>query len=66
MKKIAILAVLIMVMSILLTSCGSFVCDLCGEEKDGGSHDAEILGEELTICDECYEEIDEAKGAFGV
>ena len=42
-----------------LASCGNktFECDLCGKEKTGKSHQVEALGQEITVCEDCYKEI---------
>ena len=45
-----------------LTACGKFVCDTCGEEKSGKKHTQSLFGEEIVICDDCYEEIDDFFG----
>ena len=45
-----------------LTACGKFVCDTCGEEKSGKKHTQSLFGEEIVICDDCYEEIDDFLG----
>ena len=52
MKKIAILAVLIMIMSMFLTAC-SFTCDACGQESDGESYEVTQNGETATLCENC-------------
>ena len=55
MKKRKFLAVLLATVSILsLTGCGKFTCDMCGEEKSGKKHEETLLGESITICDDCY------------
>lgn len=33
-----------------LASCGTFKCDMCGQEKNGKSHSAS----DMTVCDDCY------------
>ncbi|MBQ7047548.1 MAG: hypothetical protein IJN86_01220 [Clostridia bacterium] len=56
MKKIIGIISLIALVAALLISCGgSFVCGMCEEEKSGKKHTEKIFGEELTICDDCYE-----------
>ncbi|MDE7298094.1 MAG: hypothetical protein K2N94_04605 [Lachnospiraceae bacterium] len=57
MKK-RFLAVLLVTVSLLsLAGCGKFKCDMCGEEKSGKKHEQTVLGETLTICDDCYETV---------
>ena len=55
-KRISILLMLSM-LSMTLTACGKFTCDLCGEEKSGKSYESTVLGEEVVICDDCYQEL---------
>ncbi len=64
MKKIisAVLVVVSLLATITLTACGKFVCDGCGEEKSGKKHTQSIFGEEIVICDDCYDEIDDIFG----
>lgn len=62
MKKI-ICSVLVLVSALfVLASCGKFTCDACGEEKSGKKHEFEVMGETGTICDDCYEELEEMMG----
>lgn len=53
MKKKILVALLSVVMAMSLMACGTFTCDLCGEEKSGKKHSSEILGQEITVCDDC-------------
>ncbi len=56
MKKI--FSLIILVICILsLTSCGTFFCDFCGEEKSGKKYREIVFGEELTICNDCYKQL---------
>ena len=56
MKKF--LSILFVVVTVLaLTACGKFTCNLCNQEKSGKKHTEEILGEKVTICDDCYGKI---------
>ena len=57
MKKryILLLAVFILAAMLLLTACGKYTCDLCGQEKSSTKHTTNIYGHKMTICDECYE-----------
>ena len=59
MKKIVIALLLVVALVATLTACGTFKCDICGEEKSGSKHTEEILGEEVVICSDCYEEMEE-------
>ena len=52
-KKIAV-AVVSVIMALSLVACGTFTCDLCGDEKSGKKHSSEILGQKITVCDDCY------------
>ncbi len=55
MKKIIALALAALLSVFCLAGCGKFECDLCGEEKSGKKHTTTVFGEEVTICDDCYE-----------
>lgn len=47
-----------------LAACGgkSFKCDMCNEEKTGKSYKSQLMGEEITICEDCYKEMNEFVG----
>ena len=60
-RKISVLVTMI-VMALIITACGKFVCDFCGEEKNGKSYESEVLGEEVVICQDCYDGIQELFG----
>lgn len=60
-KKVSILVILTM-LSMMLTACGKFTCDLCGEEKSGKKYESAMLGEEIVICDDCYQELQDLFG----
>ena len=64
MKKWMGLSLLAVVMVMMLTACGKFECGMCNEEKSGKKHKTEVFGEEIVICDDCYEDIQELKDAF--
>lgn len=53
-QKISVM-LLVMIATLSLTACGKFTCDLCGEEKSGKSYSMELLGEKVTICNDCYQ-----------
>ena len=57
MKKLIGLLLLLSMLATLLTGCGKFTCDLCGEERSGKQYKEEILGEEIVYCRECYDEL---------
>ncbi len=62
MKKIIMAVLVVASLLATLTACGKFVCDGCGEEKSGKKHTQSIFGEEIVICDDCYDEIDDIFG----
>ena len=47
-----------------LGACGSksFKCDICNEEKTGKSYKSEQMGEKITVCEDCYEQLKELTG----
>lgn len=53
MKKILALISAVVIMC-TMAACGSFTCDSCMQEKSGKKHKTELLGREVTICDDCY------------
>lgn len=55
MKKKIVVAIVTVVMALSMVACGSFTCDLCGQEKSGKSHKQNIFGEEIVICNDCVE-----------
>ena len=65
MKKIICVLLLVVVVASLLTACGKFECDLCGEEKTGKKYTEKVLGQEVTYCKDCYEGLKELADAFG-
>lgn len=72
MKKISkflVLTSVLVVMATGLTACGGkkAICDVCGEEKTCKTK--EILGEEVTYCGDCKEQVDAVEKlgeAFGL
>ena len=62
-KKMAVL-LLVSLAAMALTACSKFECDLCGEEKTGVKRKAEVFGEEIEFCEDCYEEVKELQDAF--
>lgn len=57
-KKISLLLTIVS-LTFLLTACGKFTCELCGQEKSGKSYTAEFMGEKVTVCQDCHDEIKE-------
>lgn len=57
-KKLSILAITL-IASMMLTACGKFTCDSCGEEKSGKSYTTTMWGEKVTLCKDCYQELKE-------
>lgn len=64
MKKLICVLLLVSVMATLLTACGKFTCDLCGEEKSGKKYEREVLGETIDICKDCYGELEDLAEAL--
>ena len=57
MKK-ALVILLIACAVLALSACGKpFTCDLCGQEKTGKKHTSDAYGYEMTICDDCYKDV---------
>lgn len=66
MKKLICLLLVVVMLVSVLAACGeSFTCDLCEEEKSGKKHTETLFGEELTICDDCKEELDALADLLG-
>lgn len=53
MKKKILVAAVSVIMALSMVACGTFTCDLCGQEKSGKKHSQSILGQEITVCDDC-------------
>lgn len=66
MKKIVITVVCFAML--LLAACSKssepFNCGLCGRESTGSGHQVTTLGEEMVICDDCYEQISAMQSAY--
>ena len=58
MKRRVSLLIMVFFIMTALAGCGKFICGLCGEEKSGNNHKTELLGVEIEICNDCYEELD--------
>ena len=59
MKKMkVILAVCSLIL--VLAACGKpFTCDFCGDESTGRKHTEDLYGEEIVLCDDCYDGLKE-------
>ena len=64
MKKIISIVALLLALTFVLTACGKFTCDLCGEEKSGKKHEETVFGQELVYCDDCYEDLEDLGDLF--
>lgn len=64
MKKIISLIALMLILVSVLCACGKFECDLCGKEKTGKKYTKEILGEEVNYCQDCHDNMEDAKDAI--
>lgn len=64
MKKKVSLALVLTFLLVTLIGCGKFECDLCGDEKSGKKYEEEVFGEEVTICKDCYEDLEELRDMF--
>lgn len=65
MKQILVFALAAVLFVGCLAGCGSFKCDICNKEKGGKKHQAELMGEEFIMCDECYKILDEGFAEAG-
>lgn len=62
MKKLIALLLLVVVLCTMLSACGTFTCDICGEEVTGRKYTEKIFGEEITYCKDCKEIIEDYLG----
>lgn len=65
MKQL-ILSIISIVLLLTLTGCGKFTCNICGKEKSGKKYEEEMFGQKITICKDCYEDMQELAGMFGL
>ncbi len=61
-KIIATLTLLVLLISLVACGDKSFKCDMCNEEKTGKSYKSQLMGEEITICDDCYKDMKDFMG----
>lgn len=65
MKKKIIALLLTVTTVISLTACGKpFTCDICQEEKTGKKYTETVLGEKVTYCQDCREDMEELINMF--
>ena len=62
-RKVCMLFVVVMIL-MSFTGCGKFTCAVCEEEKSGKKHESALLGEEVVICQDCYDEIEDFFSGF--
>lgn len=63
-KKKTALILVVLAMAMMLTACGKFTCDICGKEKSGKSYKADVFGQEVVICKDCHEDLEEVGNLF--
>ncbi len=66
MKKGILIALTLGAVLVCLTGCGKFTCELCDSEKTGKQYKGEIAGEDVILCEDCYEDINELQDALGI
>ena len=64
MKKLICLLLVVVMMATMLAACGKFECEVCGEEKSGKKYTEEILGREITYCQDCHDKGEDLKNLF--
>lgn len=63
LSKAAVLASVVMMLSLSLTGCAKKVeCDMCGETKKCKQY--EVLGEEINVCGDCKSALEEIGSMF--
>ena len=63
MKKI-ISVLLLLAMTLSLTACATFECDLCGEVKSGKKHQKDVFGQKVIYCSDCKDALNELGSIF--
>ncbi len=56
-RIVSTLTLLALLLSLVACGGGSFTCDTCGKEKTGKSYQETLLGEKITICKDCYDDM---------
>lgn len=67
-KKLILVVLAVAMLCTALAACSDepFKCGMCSKEKTGKRHKYEMLGQEITICDDCYKSVKELGDAFGI
>ncbi len=65
MKKKVLAMVLAMLTVLSLAGCGKFTCDLCSQEKSGKKHTETVMGQKMTICNDCYKGLEDLADSLG-
>lgn len=60
MKRLICMVLVVVALATCLVGCGSFTCDVCQKEKSGEKHEETVLGETITYCEDCYNELEGA------
>lgn len=57
MRKRNMFAIIVLVLALVLCGCGkkTFQCGLCMKKVTQVPHEATILGQEVELCDSCYD-----------
>lgn len=63
MKKVFVILLTVCLM-LAMTACSTapYTCDFCGRESTSKKHTADMAGTKITVCDECYKEINALAG----
>lgn len=67
MKRMICLTIIAVVMATMLCACGgeTFTCGLCRRQVTQTPHKATVFGQEIKICDACYETVDNYAAMLG-
>ena len=62
--KRIIVTILALILIFSFAACESepFTCSICGDEKTGKYYESEMMGEEVTICEDCFNQMREEFG----
>ncbi len=65
MKRLVCILLLVALMVTMFAACGgSFVCDLCGQEKTGKRYEGAFFGQEIEYCKDCKKGLEELGNLF--